>query len=119
LKPTSTIRILTIVFLILNFADFATTYIGITSGKAVEANPIWFALDGPLAPAAIFVKLAVIPAFILGTAWLLWRRFKDSNLNMAVIIPASAVLAGVVANNVIIIAKKARKVVRAHERRER
>jgi hypothetical protein len=95
----------------LNFADFLTTWIGISSGKGVEANSFWIALGGPFSPPAIFVKLAVVPAIILGVAWGIVRKFEDPRLAIVTIIPATVVLAHAVANNVQVIAKKTRKIV--------
>lgn len=95
--------------LILNFADFVSTWITIASGKGVEANPIVIMLGGPFSPTALFLKLVAIPAAIVTGAWLLTRKGKDPRLAMATVIMPAIVFGTAVANNVIVAAKKVKK----------
>lgn len=110
-NATITLRLLAAVLLVLNFADFATTWVGVSGGKGVEANPFWAMLGGPLSPLGVFVKLLLVPGIILGSAWWLTRKFKDPKVAMAAILPATTIFAHAVANNVLVIVKKARKII--------
>ena len=105
------LRLLAAALLVLNFADFATTYVAVISGKGVESNPIILLLGGPLSPQAIFLKLILIPGIVLGVAWWLARKLKDPRPSMAAIIPVATIFGYAVANNVLVITKKARKIV--------
>lgn len=98
--------------LTLNFADFATTWLGVTSGKGIEANPSWLMLGGPLSPFALFLKLVAIPGLILAIAWLLTSRSRDMRPALVAILPAATILAATVTNNVMIVTKKVEKIVK-------
>ncbi len=110
MKRKCALYILAAIFLAVNTADVVTTWIGVSSGKAVEANPIILLLGGPFTPLALFVKLALIPTAILGLSWWLARRTKEPRLGMAAIIAPAITFGTVVANNVIVAAKKVEKV---------
>jgi hypothetical protein len=107
---TVALYILAVVFLAVNTVDVVTTWLGVSSGKAVEANPIVLLLGGPFSPAALFVKLALIPTAILGVTWWLAHRMKDPRLGMAALITPAIIFGTAVANNVIVIAKKVKKI---------
>jgi len=70
--PRSTALLLALLVIISQFLDFASTYHGVTSGAAQEANPlmIW-AMQHRGWAGFIAVKL-VATALML---WLTWRRF--------------------------------------------
>jgi hypothetical protein len=97
--------------LTLNLADLITTWYVVGSGRGVEANPIAGLLGGPFSPLELVLKVVVFPVSVLGVAWWLTRRFKDSRPAMVAIIAPAAVYAAAVANNVIVAAKKAKKTV--------
>ena len=108
MKDATFLWILTAVLLALNFADFISTWIAIDAAKGAEANPFILMLGGPFSPPVIFVKLVLIPVAILSVVW--WvTRYMNARIGVAALIPAAATLAGIVANNVIVIAKKVKK----------
>ena len=106
----SFLLIIAAVLLVLNFADFLTTLFGITYRGALESNTVMLALGGPLSPASILLKLVVFPGLVLGAAWWLTRKFKDPLPAMALIVPSAIMFGHAVANNVVVIAKKAHKI---------
>ena len=77
MKKSGILIILAVILLALNLADVVSTWIALSTGRGIEANPIVLLLGGPFSPAAFFLKLVVIPGAILGVAWYLARRFKD------------------------------------------
>jgi hypothetical protein len=95
--------------LALNIADLATTWFMISNGKGVEANPIVLFLGGPFSPLEIFLKVVVFPTTILAIAWWLAHKAKNAKLAVAAMIPPVIVMGAVVANNVIVAAKKVAK----------
>jgi hypothetical protein len=99
-------------FLVLNLADAVSTWIGASSGKGVEGNFLVLMLGGQFSVPTLFLKLIVVPVAVTGVAWGVSHRFKDTRLGLAVILPAAAVYAAAVANNVIVAAKKVKKVAR-------
>ncbi len=109
MKRSTLLYILAAILLAVNTADVVTTWLGVSSGKAVEANPIILLLGGPFTPAALFVKLALVPMAILGLSRWLARRTKDPRLGMAAIIAPAITFGTAVANNVIVVAKKVKK----------
>ena len=109
MKKTGILIILAISLLALNLADVITTWVAISTGRGIEANPLVLLLGGPFTPLAFFLKLIVVPGAILGVAWYLARRFKDPRLGVATIIAPVAMYAAVVANNVMVAAKKVEK----------
>ena len=109
MKKTGFLIILAISLLALNMADAISTWIAISTGRGFEENPIVLLLGGPFTPAALLLKLIITPAAILGVAWYMARRFKDPRLGIATIIAPVAMYAAVVANNVMIAAKKVEK----------
>jgi hypothetical protein len=111
MKRETILQLLAAAALAVNYADFATTYIAVTSGKAVEANPFVVLIGGPLSLPGITLKLVLIPALIVGATW--WGTRRSSNLlpSMAAILPVAIGLGVAVANNIIVITKKVRKTV--------
>lgn len=101
-------------FLVLNLADAVSTWISVSSGKGVEGNFLLLMLGGPFSAPALFLKLFVVPASILGVAWWLANRSKGPRLGMAAIVVPVVVYAVAVANNVIVAAKKVEKVASRH-----
>jgi hypothetical protein len=61
------------------------------------------------------LKLILIPSVIVGVTSWGTRRRKHPRLNIAVMIPLAGAFGYAVANNVLVIAKKARKAVRKGE----
>jgi hypothetical protein len=112
MKKSQVLIILAAILLSLNLADVVSTWIAISTGRGIEANPFIILLAGPFSPIALFLKLAVVPGAILGVAWWIARRSKDPRLAMATIIAPVAMYAAVVANNVMIAAKKVEKTAR-------
>jgi Domain of unknown function (DUF5658) len=88
--------------IIFNLTDVLTTWFGISSRKAVEANPLVIAMGGPFSPLALTIKLLVAPGIILTAAWLLAHRWKDPNLAIAAVLPNAVGLAAVTAHNLMI-----------------
>jgi hypothetical protein len=111
MKKSHNLVFLAVALLAFNLADVVSTWIGIASGKGVEANPVVLLLGGPFSPLSLFLKVVVVPAAILGVGYWLGRRFKDPRLGMAVIIPPAVAFAAAAANNVIVAAKKVKKIV--------
>ncbi|MGA2971889.1 MAG: DUF5658 family protein [Candidatus Bathyarchaeia archaeon] len=109
MKKSGILIILAASLLLLNLADVASTWIAISTGKGIEANPIVLLLGGPFSPVSFFMKLVVIPAAILCFAWWLARWSKDPRLAIATLIMPAGVLAAAVANNVMVAAKKVEK----------
>jgi predicted permease len=109
MKKSCILIILAIILLALNLADAVSTWISLSTGRGIEANPIVLLLGGPFSPASFFLKLVVVPAAILGVAWWITRRSKDSRLGIATLIMPVAVFATAVANNVMVAAKKVEK----------
>ena len=101
---------LAVTLLVLNFADFFTTWFGITFRGALESNGFMLLLGGPLSPTSIILKLVIFPGLILGGAWWLTRKFKDPLPAVAVILPPVVMFGSCVANNVWVIRKKVRKI---------
>jgi hypothetical protein len=67
-------------------------------------------LGGPFSLPAILVKLLVLPGLILSGAWWLNRKFNDPAPAMAILITPAMVFASAVANNVVVMTKKVRKI---------
>lgn len=110
MKKSGILIILAAVLLTVNLADVVSTWVALlVTRRGVEANLIVLLLGGPFSPAALILKLVVIPGVILVVAWYLTRRFKDPRLGIATIIAPVVMYAAVVANNVIVAAKKAQK----------
>ncbi len=102
--------VLAAVLLVLNFLDFFFTWVAISVARGAEANPFILMLGGPLSPISILMKLVVVPGVVVGAVWwLTTHRSKDTTFGVAAIIPAVAVYAGTVANNVLVAAKKVKK----------
>ena len=108
MKKSGILIVLAISLLALNLADVITTWVAVSTGRGVEENPFVLMLGGPFTPAALFLKLIVVPGAVLSVAWYLARRFKDPRLGMALIAPV-AMYAAVVTNNVMVAAKKVEK----------
>ena len=89
-------------FFLFNLADVISTWLVISSGKGVEANPIVLLQGGPFTPTALIMKLAVIPGAILGLAWLFARKWKAPKLAIATVLPSAIGLAAVTAHNLMI-----------------
>ena len=115
MKRSTLLYVVAAILLTLNTVDVVMTWFGVSSGKAVEANPIVLLLGGPFSPVALFVKLVLIPTAILGVTWWLVRRTKEPGLGMAAIIAPAIVFGVAVANNVIVVAKKVKKNARERE----
>jgi len=99
--------------IIFNLTDTLTTWLGISSGRAVEANPLVIAMGGPFSPLALTVKLLVVPGLVLTVAWLLAHRWKEPNLAILAVLPNTIGLAAVTAHNLMIaIAGKKPKLIR-------
>jgi hypothetical protein len=109
MKKTGILISLAAILLLLNLADVVSTWIALSTGRRIEANPIVLLLGGPFSPLSFFLKLVVVPGAILGVAWYLARRFKDPRLGMATLVAPAAMYAAVVANNVMVAAKKVEK----------
>jgi Domain of unknown function (DUF5658) len=109
MKKSNIIIILAAILLALNLADIISTWIALSTGNGVEANPLVLLLGGPFSPAALLLKLVVIPGAILGVAWWIARQWKYPKLAMATVIMPAAVFAAAVANNVMVAAKKVEK----------
>jgi hypothetical protein len=109
MKKTGILIILAAILLALNAADVVSTWIAVSSGRGIEANPIVLLLGGPFSPIAFFLKLAVVPGAILAVAWWIAHRTKNPRLGMATIIAPAIVYATAVANNVLVAAKKVEK----------
>lgn len=101
--------------LIVNLADVASTWFVISSGKGVEVNLVVLFLGGLFSSISLPLKIVGVPVIILATAWWLTHRSEDPRLGIATIIPPVIVLGSVVANNVVVAAKKVKKTV-ARER---
>lgn len=112
MKKLGILIILAASLLILNLADVVSTWIVLSTGRGIEANPFVLLLGGPFSPTAFLLKLILIPGAILVVAWYLARRFKDPRLGIATIIAPVAMYAAVVANNVMVAAKKVEKTAR-------
>ncbi len=110
MKKSTLLLVLAASLLTLNMADLATTWFLISNGKGVEANPIILLLGGPFSPLELLMKVAVFPATVLGIAWWLAHKSKDPRLGIAAIIPATVMIGTAVANNVIVAAKKVKKI---------
>jgi hypothetical protein len=108
MKKTGILIVLAIILLALNAADVVSTWIALNTG-AIEANPLVLLLGGPFSPIALFLKLIIIPSVILGVAWYMACKFKDPRLGIATIVAPVVMTAGVVANNVMVAAKKVEK----------
>jgi predicted permease len=109
MKKSGILIVLAALLLVLNLADVVSTWIALSSGRGIEANPFILFLGGPFTPIAFTLKLVVVPAAMLGVAWYMARRFKDPRLGMATLIAPAAMYAAVVANNVVVAAKKVEK----------
>lgn len=96
--------------LVLNFADFLTTWFAITYQGALESNGVLLMLGGPLSRPSIVLKLVVMPCLILGAAWWATRKFKDPLPAVALIVPSVVMFGSAVVNNVWVIRKKVRKI---------
>ena len=106
-----------ILFLIFNLTDLLTTWIGISSGRAVEANPIVLLEGGPFSPLALTLKLLLVPGVVLTVAWILAHRWKDPNLALLAVLPHTVGFAAVTAHNLMItIAGKKPKPIRTDEK---
>lgn len=108
LKKSRILAIAAAALLLLNLADVVSTWIAVSTGKGVEANPLVLLLGGPFSPVSFFLKVVVIPAAILSVAVWMARR-SNLKLAMATILLPAAVFATAVANNVIVAAKKVEK----------
>jgi hypothetical protein len=95
--------------ILLNFADFVSTWIIISSGRGYESNPVVIYFGGPFSPLAIFVKLILIPTVTIGIVLALTRKGPAVKMGTLGLLPAVVVLAGTVANNVVVVAKKVKK----------
>jgi hypothetical protein len=115
MKKATIPYVLAATLLVLNLADVVSTWISVSSGKGVEGNFLVLMLGGPFSAPALFLKLIVVPAAIVLAAWGVSRRFKDTRLGVAVILPAVAVYVVAVANNVIVAAKKVKKIARERQ----
>ena len=109
MKKTGILVALAAILVALNAADTISTWIVISTGKGVEANPFVLIMGGPFSPVELVMKLVVLPAAILTVAWWLFHKLKAPRLAMLAIIPTALGLGVVVANNVIIAAKKVEK----------
>jgi hypothetical protein len=109
MKKSGILIILAISLLALNAADVISTWIAVSSGRGVEANPIVLVLGGPFSPLSLLMKLVVIPGATLGFAWWLAYRWKEPRLAMATIVVPAAMYAGLVANNIMVATKKVKK----------
>jgi hypothetical protein len=89
-------------FLIFNLTDILTTWIAISSGRGVEANPLVLLEGGPFSPLSLVLKLLVIPGIVLTGAWLIAHKWKDPNLALAAILPNTIGLAAVTAHNLMV-----------------
>jgi len=67
-------------------------------------------LGGPFSPIVFLLKLIVVSVAML-VVWWIAHRWKGPRLGMATIIAPAATYAAVVANNVIVAAKKVKKTV--------
>jgi hypothetical protein len=110
MKKTGILIILAAAVLVLNLADVVSTWIALSSGRGVEANPFVLFLGGPFSPLSLYLKLILIPAAMLIAAWYLAHQFKDPRLGIAAFITPAVGYAVVVANNVMVAAKKVEKV---------
>jgi len=107
MKKSGILIILVVALLILNLVDVVSTWIALSTGLGVEANPLVLLLGGPFSPIALFLKLIMIPTAILGVAWYMAR--KDLRVGIVTIAAPVALYAAVVANNVMVAAKKVEK----------
>jgi hypothetical protein len=110
MKKLRVLVVLAAILLTINVADVVSTWIVVTTGRGVEANPFVLLLGGPFSSVSLFMKLFVFPVSILCVAWWLVHRSKNPKLAMATVIMPAAVIATAVANNVIVAAKKVEKV---------
>ncbi|MGA8856800.1 MAG: DUF5658 family protein, partial [Candidatus Bathyarchaeia archaeon] len=98
MRKSGILIILAVSLLALNLADVVSTWIALSAGRGIEANPIVLLLGGPFSPIAFFLKLVVVPGAILCVAWWLARRSKDPRLGIATILGPAVVYAAAVAN---------------------
>jgi hypothetical protein len=111
MKRATGIKLLAALVLGVNYADFATTYIIVTSGKGFEANPLVNLVGGPLSLSGITLKLVVIPALVLGVTWWATRDASNALPGITAILPVAIGLSAAVVNNVLVMTKKVRKTV--------
>lgn len=109
MKKSGILLLLTVGLLVFNAADVVSTWIAISSGRGMEANRFIIQLGGPFTPAALLLKLVVVPGAILGIAWWMAYRWKAPEVAAATILVPAAMYAGLVANNVMVAAKKVKK----------
>jgi hypothetical protein len=110
MKKSGILIILAVSLLAFNAADVVSTWIAISSGRGMEANRFILQLGGPFTPIALLLKLVIIPGAILGFAWWLAYRWKAPEVAAATILVPAAMYAGLVANNIMVAAKKVEKV---------
>jgi hypothetical protein len=101
----------TAVVLAFNLLDVLTTWMVVSRG-GVESNPLILALGGPFTPLALFLKLVVVPTVVIIVGWWAAYRAKDPKQGFVTLMPAAMVFGSAVVNNVMVAAKKARKVVK-------
>jgi hypothetical protein len=66
-------------------------------------------MGGPFSPLELLMKVVAFPAAVLGVGWWMYHKLKSPRLAMLAIVPSAIGLGVVVANNVIIAAKKVEK----------
>ena len=102
MKSSRVLIAIAALFLIFNLTDILTTWIAISSGRGVEANPLVLLEGGPFSPLSLVLKLLVIPGIVLTGAWLIAHKWKDPNLALAAILPNTIGLAAVTAHNLMV-----------------
>lgn len=109
MKESSVLYLVAVILLVLNLADVVSTWVVISNGKGYEANPVLHILGGPFSPAALFLKLFIVPFALVGMAWWVGHRANGAKAGLLTIIPATVVYGAAVANNIIVAAKKVKK----------
>lgn len=117
MKKSGILILLAAILLALNLADTISTWIVISTGKGVEANPFVLIMGGPFSPLELVMKLVVFPAAVLTVAWWLFHKLKEARLAMLAIIPTAVGLGVVVVNNVMVAAKKVEKTAKKARKR--